>query len=257
MLAAYLKPRETGETQAEPGGEIAEIVDGARPRRGILRLRRAARASRRRRRCRPSSSISGRRRCAGCNGEDAAPVAAPEAGDKRFADPEWRSNPYFDFLKQAYVLTTRWANDLVERADGLDPHTRDKAQFYLRQVTSALSPSNFLATNPELLRTTLAESGENLVRGLQHDGRGHRRRARQSAHPPVRRDEVHARRQSRRDARQGDLSQRTDRAHPIRADDAERLQAAAADRAAVDQQVLRARPQSGKILHPLGGGARA
>ena len=65
------------------------------------------------------------------------------------------------------MLTTRWADDLVRRADELDPHTRDKAGFYLKQVTSALSPSNFLATNPELLRTTLAESGENLVRGLK------------------------------------------------------------------------------------------
>jgi polyhydroxyalkanoate synthase len=100
-------------------------------------------------------------------GEAAEPVAAPDPGDKRFDHPEWRDNPYFDFLKQAYVLTTRWAKDLVARADELDPETRHKAQFYLRQVTSALSPSNFVPTNPELLRTTLAESGENLVRGLK------------------------------------------------------------------------------------------
>ena len=65
------------------------------------------------------------------------------------------------------MLTTRWADDLVKRADDLEPHDRDKAQFYLRQVSAALSPSNFLATNPELLRATLAESGENLVRGLK------------------------------------------------------------------------------------------
>ena len=100
-------------------------------------------------------------------GEQAPPVAAPDAADKRFADSAWRDNPYFDFIKQAYVLTARWADDLVKRADELDPHDREKAHFYLRQVTAALSPSNFLATNPELLRTTLAESGENLVRGLK------------------------------------------------------------------------------------------
>jgi polyhydroxyalkanoate synthase subunit PhaC len=99
-------------------------------------------------------------------GEAAEPVAAPDPGDKRFADPEWRENPYFDFLRQAYIVTTRWANDLVRDAD-IDKHTRDKAQFYLRQLGGALSPSNFIATNPELLRTTLAEDGENLVRGLQ------------------------------------------------------------------------------------------
>ncbi len=100
-------------------------------------------------------------------GEKAPDVVAPEASDKRFADPEWTQNPYFDFIKQAYVLTSQWADDLVKHADELDPHTREKAGFYLRQVTSALAPTNFLATNPELLRTTVAESGENLVRGMK------------------------------------------------------------------------------------------
>jgi polyhydroxyalkanoate synthase len=65
------------------------------------------------------------------------------------------------------VLTTHWADDLVKRADEMDQHERDKAQFYLRQVTAALSPSNFVGTNPELLRMTLQESGENLVLGLK------------------------------------------------------------------------------------------
>ena len=100
------------------------------------------------------------------NGEQVAPIAAPEPNDKRFADPEWRANPYYDFLAQAYVMTTRWAGDLVRKAEALDPHTRDKAQFYMRQLAGALSPSNFIATNPELMRATLAENGENLVRGL-------------------------------------------------------------------------------------------
>ncbi|HYC24447.1 MAG TPA: class I poly(R)-hydroxyalkanoic acid synthase, partial [Roseiarcus sp.] len=100
------------------------------------------------------------------SGETAAPVAAPDPSDKRFTDPEWSENPYYDFLKQAYVMTTRWAADLVKRAEGVDEHTRDKAQFYLRQLAAALSPSNFLPTNPELMRATLAESGENLVHGV-------------------------------------------------------------------------------------------
>ena len=75
------------------------------------------------------------------NGESTRPVAPPEPSDKRFADPEWRANPYFDFLAQAYMLTTRWAGDLVRKADEIDPHTRDKAQFYLRQLAAALSRS--------------------------------------------------------------------------------------------------------------------
>ncbi len=100
-------------------------------------------------------------------GEEAQPVAVPDPKDNRFRDPEWSENPFFDFLKQAYLLTTRWAEGLVEQAENLDDHTRHKAQFYLRQLSSALSPSNFVPTNPELIRETLKESGANLVRGMQ------------------------------------------------------------------------------------------
>jgi polyhydroxyalkanoate synthase subunit PhaC len=93
-------------------------------------------------------------------------VATPAANDKRFADPEWTSNQFFDFLKQAYLLTTRWANQLVSDAADLDPHTKQKAEFYMRQIVNALSPSNFVLTNPELLRETLTSNAENLVRGM-------------------------------------------------------------------------------------------
>lgn len=91
----------------------------------------------------------------------------PDKGDKRFQDPEWGRNAFFDFLKQAYLVTSRWAGDLVEHADGLDEHTRHKAQFYVKQITQALSPTNFLLTNPELFRETMASNGENLVRGMK------------------------------------------------------------------------------------------
>lgn len=99
-------------------------------------------------------------------GEPAEPVAEPEPKDARFKDPEWSENPVFDFLKQAYLISSRWAEDMVEEADGLDERTRHKAQFYLKQISSALSPSNFLLTNPELLRETLKENGANLARGM-------------------------------------------------------------------------------------------
>src|SRR5215207_6154972 len=99
-------------------------------------------------------------------GELTDPVAEPEPKDNRFKDPEWSENPIFDFLKQAYLISSRWAEDLVENAEGLDERTRPKAQFYLKQLSSALSPSNFLLTNPELIRETLRENGANLVRGM-------------------------------------------------------------------------------------------
>ena len=99
-------------------------------------------------------------------GEQVQPVVEPEPRDKRFADPEWSSNQFFDFLKQAYLLTVQWANRLVRDAQGIDPHTRQKADFYVRQIANAIAPSNFVLTNPELLRETLASNAGNLVRGM-------------------------------------------------------------------------------------------
>jgi polyhydroxyalkanoate synthase len=99
----------------------------------------------------------------------AAPEDAvrPERGDKRFQDPEWARNAFFDFLKQAYLVTSRWAGDLVEQTEGLDEHTKHKARFYVGQISNAISPSNFILTNPELFRETVASNGENLVRGMK------------------------------------------------------------------------------------------
>ena len=89
-----------------------------------------------------------------------------DPADKRFADPEWQLNPIFDFLRQAYGITVNWADRMVGEADGLDQPTRDKAAFYVRQIAGAIAPSNFVATNPELIRETLKQSGDNLVRGM-------------------------------------------------------------------------------------------
>ena len=99
-------------------------------------------------------------------GESIEPVAAPDPKDSRFADPEWSSNQFFDFVKQAYLLGTGWADHLVRHAEGLDPHTRQKAEFYVKQIANALSPSNFVLTNPELFRETVGSNAENLVRGM-------------------------------------------------------------------------------------------
>jgi polyhydroxyalkanoate synthase len=99
-------------------------------------------------------------------GEHSEPVVAPDPRDKRFSDPEWSQNQFFDFLKQAYLLTAQWTDRLVKDAAGIDEHTRKKAEFYVKQIANAISPSNFVLTNPELLRETLSSNGENLVRGM-------------------------------------------------------------------------------------------
>jgi polyhydroxyalkanoate synthase len=100
-------------------------------------------------------------------GEKAAPVAVPDSHDRRFRDREWEENPFFDFLKQAYLITSRWALDLIGEARGIDEHTRHKARFYVDHIVNALSPTNFVFTNPEVLRLTLATNARNLVEGLE------------------------------------------------------------------------------------------
>ncbi|CAN0604582.1 unnamed protein product, partial [Ectocarpus sp. 12 AP-2014] len=100
------------------------------------------------------------------SGEETTPVVEPDSRDRRFKDPEWSRNQFFDTLKQAYLLISNWADDLVDEASDLDPHTKHKAQFYVKQIASALAPTNFVGTNPELIKETLASNGENLVRGL-------------------------------------------------------------------------------------------
>ncbi|WP_428564875.1 PHA/PHB synthase family protein [Pseudolabrys sp.] len=99
-------------------------------------------------------------------GEEQPPVVTPDPSDRRFNDPEWTSNQFFDFMKQAYLLTAQWANHLVTNAEGVDPHTRHKAEFYVKQMVNALAPTNFVLTNPELLRETLTSNADNLVRGM-------------------------------------------------------------------------------------------
>ncbi|MGB3718430.1 MAG: class I poly(R)-hydroxyalkanoic acid synthase [Hyphomicrobiaceae bacterium] len=101
-------------------------------------------------------------------GEKVEPVAEPAPGDNRFKDPEWSENTYFDYWRQAYLLTAKWAEKILDKTEGLDERTRQKAEFYLEQILSALSPSNFPVTNPEVLRETIASGGRNLVQGLQH-----------------------------------------------------------------------------------------
>ena len=165
-LAAWLKPRDESEVKDKPPAELSEMIktfssvaeywlsDQTRSTELQLKLGKAY----------LDLWGSSMRRLVG---EEAPPAIAPAPRDKRFSDPEWRSNQFFDFMMQAYLLTTKWANELVREAEGLDPHTRKKAEFYVQQVTNAIAPSNFVLTNPEVLRETLASSGDNLVRGMQ------------------------------------------------------------------------------------------
>ncbi|WP_166520811.1 PHA/PHB synthase family protein [Bradyrhizobium canariense] len=165
-LAAYLKPRESGEVQDRPPAELTEVIKTfiAVAEYWLSDTSRASALQTKLAKDYLDLWGSAARRMAG---QDAPPAIAPSPRDKRFADPEWKSNQFFDFMMQLYLLTTKFAQELVREAEGLDPQTRRKAEFYVQQVTNAISPSNFVLTNPEVLRATVASSGENLARGLK------------------------------------------------------------------------------------------
>ncbi len=101
-------------------------------------------------------------------GESPAPVAEPARGDKRFADPDWSENPVFDVIKQSYLLTANWMNGLVADVDNIDPMSKRRVEFFMKMLTDAFSPSNFLASNPAALREVMATGGESLVRGMEN-----------------------------------------------------------------------------------------
>jgi polyhydroxyalkanoate synthase len=101
-------------------------------------------------------------------GEQVAPIVEPAKDDRRFKDEVWSEGAVFDFIKQSYLLTARWVQETVRNVDGLDPSTARKVDFYTRQFVDALSPTNFVATNPKVLKTTLETRGANLVKGLDH-----------------------------------------------------------------------------------------
>ena len=164
-LATYLKSREETELN-KPPGEFAEVIKTFTEvtEYWLSEKERSSELQKKIAQGYLDLWASSARRLAG---EPGAPAIEPSPRDKRFSDPEWKSNPFFEFVMQVYLLTTQWAHDLVRNAEGLDPHTRKKAEFYVQQITNALAPSNFVFTNPEVLRQTLATSGENLVRGMR------------------------------------------------------------------------------------------
>ncbi|HEY2071620.1 MAG TPA: class I poly(R)-hydroxyalkanoic acid synthase [Rhizomicrobium sp.] len=97
------------------------------------------------------------------------PVVEPAAGDKRFKDKDWQENQVFDFIKQSYLLTANWMQETVAKVDNkLDPKSKKRIEFYTKQFADAIAPTNFVMTNPEVLRATLQSNGENLVKGLDN-----------------------------------------------------------------------------------------
>ncbi len=87
--------------------------------------------------------------------------------DKRFSDPLWEQNLMFDMMKSSYLLSSNWINKLIGSAEGVDPIVKRRAEFFTKLLTDAMSPSNFLMTNPVALQALLESKGETLVKGMQ------------------------------------------------------------------------------------------
>jgi polyhydroxyalkanoate synthase len=166
-MSAYMRPREDGRRSATPNN--AEIVDLARTLGQVVErwMKDPARVAEAQRAFTSGFFELWSSTLKRLSGEEAEPVVKPDPKDNRFKDPQWTEHPVFDFLKQAYLHASNWADRMVEEADDLDPVTRHKATFYVKLLAGAASPSNFLPTNPELIRETIASKGENLVRGMK------------------------------------------------------------------------------------------
>jgi polyhydroxyalkanoate synthase subunit PhaC len=101
-------------------------------------------------------------------GQESESVAEPEADDRRFNDADWDENPVFDYIKQSYLMTSKWMINTVRETEGLDDETARKVDFYTRQFVDAMAPTNFAMTNPEVLRETVDSKGQNLINGLSN-----------------------------------------------------------------------------------------
>jgi polyhydroxyalkanoate synthase subunit PhaC len=88
--------------------------------------------------------------------------------DRRFKDQAWADGAIFEFIKQTYLISADSILSSIRGVKGLDRGTAHKVEFYTRQFVDAMAPSNFISTNPEVLRATVETGGENLLRGLSN-----------------------------------------------------------------------------------------
>ncbi|SDR11967.1 class I poly(R)-hydroxyalkanoic acid synthase [Pseudovibrio sp. Tun.PSC04-5.I4] len=165
-LAAYLEPREKGEASSGGTEELNAVVKTLAEV-GNYWMKDPSRAMEAQTRLWTGYMGIWNSTLKRMGGENGEPIIAPSNSDKRFKDSEWEENNFFDFIKQMYLQTSTWAEDLVDGAEDLDDHTRHKAGFYVKQISNAMSPTNFILTNPELLRETMSSNAGNLVKGMK------------------------------------------------------------------------------------------
>ncbi len=93
-------------------------------------------------------------------------IVETDKADRRFRDEAWQKEMLFNFIKQSYLLYSKTMFDMIDAIEGLDPKVKERLVFFTRQAINSMSPSNFVLTNPELLKLTIENNGENLVNGL-------------------------------------------------------------------------------------------
>ena len=155
-------------------------------------------------------------------GVDVEPVIVPDRGDRRFKDAAWNDNALFDFIKQSYLLSSKYFLQVASQKDGLNDKTQQKLEFYTRQFVDMMAPSNFVATNPEVLRLTLETRGENLLRGLKNMLEDLERGKGRLAIKMTDLDAFEVGRNIATTPGQGRVPDRADAADPVRADDRRR-----------------------------------
>ncbi|MBV5299739.1 MAG: class I poly(R)-hydroxyalkanoic acid synthase, partial [Rhodoferax sp.] len=101
-------------------------------------------------------------------GLEGDPVTAPKKGDNRFKNKDWDELFLFDFIKQSYLITASHVHGTVSSVEGMDENSKKKVDFFTRQFIEALAPTNFAATNPDVLRETVKTSGQNLLAGFKN-----------------------------------------------------------------------------------------
>jgi polyhydroxyalkanoate synthase len=101
-------------------------------------------------------------------GETTGDIVQPDKSDRRFTDPDWTTNPVFDVIKQSYLITSNWLNELVAGVEGVDPLTKRRVEFFTKMLTDAISPSNFLLSNPAALREAFETRGESIRKGMEN-----------------------------------------------------------------------------------------
>ena len=92
----------------------------------------------------------------------------PGPADRRFSHPLWDSHPYFNFVKQQYLINAEAMRTALEEAKDLDPRQKRRLNYFAQQIIDMMAPTNFLATNPEALEKAVATEGQSLVKGLEN-----------------------------------------------------------------------------------------